>query len=449
MKRISPILWIISLIIIQSNFVLSADFELILLPDIKMESSQIETSDNLILISSRVKDTNFVYMSTNEGLDWEIILKEIKPAFYPIAPTITKMLVFDKNTFFMSYDAGIIKFTTNRGLEWNELKPDSSQDAIHDYSMFSYKGNMYLIYHYFSRLTSFGDFVNWSTFETPLEFIKEPYLIGNMQFLNDGNLKISIYDTVVNTWQHYNVDFNSNKKIQFLLKEDMHRFYFLNKDTGWCFFKPPHSLSKQYPDNWNTQIIYKTTDAGISWIKQLDTTIQRVVLQGINFINNEIGFAYGTGDVILFTDDGGNNWEYITENISDKFIGYITSFKIINHNTSLFKASDKLYLLKRKTTSVSEKSSSKLAIYPNPATDYITINIGRIGASSNENNIWASPNASIEIYDVMGVLVAQTSSSVFNGQTGTSDPLRIDISNLSPGVYFVKIGDRVEKFVKY
>ena len=108
-------------------------------------------------------------------------------------------------------------------------------------------------------------------------------------------------------------------------------------------------------------------------------------------------------------------------------------------------------------TGVEDKNnlSNDIIIQPNPATDYITINLGSIGASSNENNIWASPNASIQIYDVMGVLVAQTSSSVFNGQTGTSDPPRIDISNLSPGVYFVKIvGSNgacsiVEKFVKY
>ena len=106
--------------------------------------------------------------------------------------------------------------------------------------------------------------------------------------------------------------------------------------------------------------------------------------------------------------------------------------------------------------SISDEEEIKdVMVFPNPATDYITINIGSIGAGSNENNIWASPNASIEIYDVMGVLVAQTSSSVFNGQTGTSDPPRIDISNLSPGVYFVKIvGSNgccsiVEKFVKY
>jgi hypothetical protein len=44
--------------------------------------------------------------------------------------------------------------------------------------------------------------------------------------------------------------------------------------------------------------------------------------------------------------------------------------------------------------------------------------------------------------------VAQTFLSVQRGQTGMSDPLKIDISNLPAGVYFIKIGDKFEKFVK-
>lgn len=97
-------------------------------------------------------------------------------------------------------------------------------------------------------------------------------------------------------------------------------------------------------------------------------------------------------------------------------------------------------------TSIKENYlTSRLVISPNPATDYITINIGSIGACSNENNIWASPNASIEIYDVMGMKIQTTKVESIHELSLR----KIDVSNLSSGVYFVKIGDRVEKFVKY
>ena len=51
----------------------------------------------------------------------------------------------------------------------------------------------------------------------------------------------------------------------------------------------------------------------------------------------------------------------------------------------------------------------------------------------------------VEIYDVMGMKVI----SDVRHLEDVGHLIRIDVSNLSPGVYFVKIGDRVEKFVKY
>jgi len=93
-------------------------------------------------------------------------------------------------------------------------------------------------------------------------------------------------------------------------------------------------------------------------------------------------------------------------------------------------------------------------IFPNPAMEYITVNLERCAT------LQKCGTSMVEIYDVMGVLVAQTPSSVFignkfYGQTGASNLPRIDISSLAPGVYFVKIvGSNgacsiIEKFVKY
>ena len=73
------------------------------------------------------------------------------------------------------------------------------------------------------------------------------------------------------------------------------------------------------------------------------------------------------------------------------------------------------------------------SIFPNPATDYIEIQPSE-GWQPSEGSV-------IQIFDMLGVnvlSVEQTSSSV----------QKIDISNLSPSIYFIKIGNRVEKFVK-
>ncbi len=76
-----------------------------------------------------------------------------------------------------------------------------------------------------------------------------------------------------------------------------------------------------------------------------------------------------------------------------------------------------------------EKSTTN--IYPNPAGDFINISIDKeAGLLSRE----------VQIVDLLGLVVFK--------QKLTDDINRIDISNLPRGTYFIKIGDKVEKFVK-
>ncbi|MFC2130680.1 T9SS type A sorting domain-containing protein [Bacteroidota bacterium] len=84
--------------------------------------------------------------------------------------------------------------------------------------------------------------------------------------------------------------------------------------------------------------------------------------------------------------------------------------------------------------SVKETNKTGLTIYPNPATDYIKINVG---AHCNV------PLQDIMIYNTLG-------QCVMNVRAG-SEPApkkRIDIFDLPIGIYFIKIKDKVNKFVK-
>jgi len=87
--------------------------------------------------------------------------------------------------------------------------------------------------------------------------------------------------------------------------------------------------------------------------------------------------------------------------------------------------------------------SKDIIIQPNPATDYITINTSVINPTLKRG---VESAVSIEIYDVMGIKIQ---SNPVETQNFVSLQQRIDVSDLSPGVYFIKISDRVEKFVKY
>ncbi|OGU58680.1 MAG: hypothetical protein A2X64_09270 [Ignavibacteria bacterium GWF2_33_9] len=81
-------------------------------------------------------------------------------------------------------------------------------------------------------------------------------------------------------------------------------------------------------------------------------------------------------------------------------------------------------------TSAEETYSEQIRIFPNPATSTITLTGVSEGVSE------------CEIYDVLGekVMYAETRHALSLQQ--------IDVSALPPGVYFIRIGDVVQKFVK-
>ena len=89
-------------------------------------------------------------------------------------------------------------------------------------------------------------------------------------------------------------------------------------------------------------------------------------------------------------------------------------------------------------TDVKEKDNitSDISISPNPAVDYITINI------QPSESFNPSQGSVVEIFDILGVKVI---SEPIHPMTSSH---RMNIENLTNGAYFIKIGERVEKFVK-
>jgi len=92
-----------------------------------------------------------------------------------------------------------------------------------------------------------------------------------------------------------------------------------------------------------------------------------------------------------------------------------------------------------------------IIIIPNPASNFLEITFGANGCS---------PLQDIEIFNVFGEKVLSTSPQpspfmereesprLTSSTTPQEGNLRIDVSSLSPGVYFIKVGEKVGKFVK-
>ncbi len=73
-------------------------------------------------------------------------------------------------------------------------------------------------------------------------------------------------------------------------------------------------------------------------------------------------------------------------------------------------------------------------ISPNPASDFINISVGARHAL---------PNPEISIFNVFGEIVKNPTQTLPEGEG-----IRIDVSGLPSGVYFVRVGDKVRKFLK-
>ena len=87
-------------------------------------------------------------------------------------------------------------------------------------------------------------------------------------------------------------------------------------------------------------------------------------------------------------------------------------------------------------------------IYPNPATDYITLNLSSINPTLKRGveriGAGVEGEVMVEIYDVMGVKIHSSSVETINELSLQ----RMDVSNLSPGVYFLKVNNKFYKFVR-
>jgi hypothetical protein len=96
-----------------------------------------------------------------------------------------------------------------------------------------------------------------------------------------------------------------------------------------------------------------------------------------------------------------------------------------------------LYLRKfpyKVVSSVKNKNNeSEYSIYPNPANNYLFIN------PKIENELTESPTQFI-IYNLSGNVISRQFINNFG---------KINISHLTPGIYYIQFNSKIEKFIKY
>ena len=106
------------------------------------------------------------------------------------------------------------------------------------------------------------------------------------------------------------------------------------------------------------------------------------------------------------------------------------------------------------STGIKDYDKNQIYIYPNPASNQLRISL------PNSSEGGANTAKNIEIYDIVGQVVMTTpkpskTSATLSFQGGESplsfgegQGVRLDVSHLANGMYFLKIGNKTVKFVK-
>ena len=404
-----------------------------------------------------------IYKSTNDGNNWLFYNEGVN------LPMQVRSIAISKNgDIFAGTENNGIYLSTDDGNSWKTVNNGITDSYIRKIKIDS-KGNIYA-----GTINGliFKSSNNGSSFEK-LEF-------GNTaQYSTISDLAISSQDYILPI-----VDCNNTiEKDTLIISKDggnnWEKIYFpYNTRTSVIFDKNDNIFIS------NFKTVYRSVNNGISWEEVLkqDNLISNFYVSK----NNTIFAGYRFNGILRSTDEG-NTWVNLTQGFSKDseinciispdmensiicgttFNGYYVSndsgYTWINFHQDLpspdsqialeefrdfaYDGDGTLYAATHsgvyKWVDVTSgiaiiQNKSQFEIFPNPATDYIEINLGAFNTTLKRG---VAEGSDIQIIDMLGVIVLtveQTSQSV----------QRIDVTILSPGIYFLKIGNRVEKFVK-
>jgi hypothetical protein len=198
--------------------------------------------------------------------------------------------------------------------------------------------------------------------------------------------------------------------------------------------KTKYTFDKNRP-GWGKPIHQLMTDNGVQiFFQGHDHVFSKETVDGLVYqecpmgadSTYEIGYL-ANADAYTGIQLDGSGYLRVTVSSDESKVDYVKSYLTKDETDSLKNGmTGYSYTVKSKISDINETTGIKpeFELYPNPANDFIYI-FNQIG--------------NIEIYNIFGVKIR-------DGITGNNS--KIDISLLDKGIYFVKNGNKIIKFVK-
>ncbi len=178
-----------------------------------------------------------------------------------------------------------------------------------------------------------------------------------------------------------------------------------------------------------------STDLGLSWESKKIPGTEVSSVNSILIIDNNLiaGTSHPMENLgVIQSSDNGDTWHYIgldTLEINDLAFNSEYIFAIDNKGKIFRRKLNEII----KTDIIEANLKFENLISPNPASDFIEITC--------RGEVTSPLQSDVRIYNVYG-------QNVMSVGVQNLEPLRIDVSGLARGMYFVSIGDIVGKFIK-
>ena len=271
-----------------------------------------------------VGNTQTLYKTTNGGINWKsiLVLLDVDYSVYRIQHVefindqTGFILLNPPSTWTAEAQApypGLMYKTDDGGITWGKKDVDINRKFNQLVFIDSLNGFLLsqpdLDYSYYESTllhrTSDGGYT-WITLPDTG--------YGMINFINNqtgwaGNFKTTDKGII---WQKKEFNFADSL-------DNISYIYFSNEQTGYVI---------------NGYDIYKTTNEGIKWTKNI--TIPNNVLEDIQFYNSQYGYICGFGGILFRTNDYGNNWSRCGEGVTSR----LYDIKFIDENKGWSVGSD-------------------------------------------------------------------------------------------------------------
>jgi photosystem II stability/assembly factor-like uncharacterized protein len=383
-----------------------------------------------------------MYKSEDYGMSWHYMGSE------PFSDIECVYFADSLNGWAKNFYSHFLSKTENGGLNWDVVDIGSSELLADLYFLNSSTGYALGYYDSLYKTTDSGE--TWNALSIGVEgtFICVHFISEQIGFIggNDAVL-LRTTDGGLNWEEVYLSNYGAFVDIDFT-----------DDQNGWVI-------------NSGMGAVYHTIDSGETWLSQGIAGSGN--LDDILMINDQKGFVTSLLGYIYMTEDGGNNWEVVcntspnSNRIRIEFIdenegwffrssilyysidggsswnsyGFMHSMTDIcfieNKYGWIFGSNSLMYKYHDLSTGITEKERAELAVFPNPVSDILTI---QLPCTMTDRDI-------INIFDISGKLI-------MNRQIKNNMSIvQLDVSFLPDGMYIMEYKNRTQrqttKFLKH